>query len=59
MTVIQPGEWAFFLGRRFGFALKAVYIDAMDEARKHKPQIPLTGNEDIPIAHEFEFETRL
>jgi hypothetical protein len=23
------------------------------------PQIPLLGNDDIPIAHEFEFELRL
>jgi hypothetical protein len=28
----------------------------MDKARKLKPQIPLTGNEGIPLAHEFEFE---
>jgi hypothetical protein len=31
----------------------------MDEARKLKPQIPLTGNEGIPISHEFEFEIYL
>ena len=42
--------------QRFGFALKAVHINAMDEARRLKPQIPLTGNDDLPIAHEFEFE---
>ena len=32
---------------------------AMDEARRLKPQIPLTGNDDLPIAHEFEFEILL
>jgi 8-oxo-dGTP pyrophosphatase MutT (NUDIX family)/ribosomal protein S18 acetylase RimI-like enzyme len=42
--------------QRFGFTLRGVHINAMDEARKLKPQIPLTGNDDIPIAHEFEFE---
>jgi hypothetical protein len=31
----------------------------MDEARKLKPQIPLTGNDEIPIKHEFEFEKML
>jgi len=45
--------------QRYGFALRAVHIDAMDEARKLKPQIPLTGCDDIPIAHEFEFEMLL
>jgi ribosomal protein S18 acetylase RimI-like enzyme len=44
--------------QRFGFALRAVHIDSMDEARKLKPQIPLAGNDEIPIAHEFEFEMR-
>ena len=42
--------------QRFGFTLCAVYINSMDSARKLKPQIPLTGNDDIPIAHEFELE---
>jgi len=45
--------------QRFGFSLCAVHIDSMKEARKLKPQIPLTGNEDIPLAHEFEFEMRI
>ncbi|MCL2517812.1 MAG: GNAT family N-acetyltransferase [Oscillospiraceae bacterium] len=42
--------------QRFGFTLRAVHIGSMDVARKLKPQIPLTGNDGIPIAHEFEFE---
>jgi len=42
--------------QRFGFALRAVHIDSMDEARILKPQIPLTGNDEIPLKHEFEFE---
>ena len=45
--------------QRRGFALRAVYINALEEARKLKPQIPLTGDDGIPIAHEFEFEKRL
>ena len=45
--------------QRFGFSLRAVHIDSMAEARKLKPQIPLTGNDGIPIAHEFEFEILL
>ena len=45
--------------QRIGFALKAVHIDAMDESRRQKPQIPLTGCDDIPLQHEFEFEKML
>lgn len=42
--------------QRFGFSLRSVHINAMEEARKLKPSIPLVGNDDIPILHEFEFE---
>ena len=42
--------------QRYGFVLKEVHIDTMDKARKLKPQIPATGIDGIPIAHEFEFE---
>lgn len=45
--------------QRFGFALKGVYIDALDESRKLKPSIPQLGNENIPIQHEFEFSYAL
>jgi len=45
--------------QRFGFALRAVHIGAMDEARRLKPRIPLLGDDDIPIQHEFEFEWSL
>jgi len=42
--------------QRFGMSLRTVHINSMDAARKLKPEIPLTGDNDIPIAHEFEFE---
>lgn len=45
--------------QRFGFELKAVYINAMEDARKLKPQIPITGCDAIPLKHEFEFEITL
>jgi len=45
--------------QRFGFALKAVHINSIAELRKLKPLIPETGYDDIPIAHEFEFEIGL
>jgi len=45
--------------QRIGFSLRAVHINAMEQARKLKPQIPLTGNHGICIAHEFEFEWKI
>jgi len=45
--------------QRYGFRLKAVHIGAITQARKLKPSIPLTGDDGIPIEHEFEFEILL
>jgi len=45
--------------QKIGFILKNVHINAINESRKLKPQIPLVGCDGIPIAHEFEFEMRL
>ena len=45
--------------QRYGFDLRAVHINAMDQARKLKPQIPLIGDDGIPLKHEFEFELLL
>ena len=33
-----------------------LYRNAVDESRKIKPQIPLTGADGIPIRHEIELE---
>ena len=39
-----------------GFHLKAVYPDAIEESRRLKPEIPLTGRNGIPIRDEMELE---
>jgi hypothetical protein len=39
--------------------LAAVHPRAIEISRKLKPEIPLTGNEGIPIRDEIEFEKRL
>ena len=39
-----------------GFALAAVYPNAVDKSRKLKPEIPLVGNDGIPIRDELELE---
>ena len=42
-----------------GFDLAAAYINAIEEARRMKPAIPVIGMDGIPIKHELEFEKRL
>ncbi|MFC1949539.1 GNAT family N-acetyltransferase [Chloroflexota bacterium] len=39
-----------------GFALVAVYPDALEQSRRLKPEIPLTGIDGIPIRDEIELE---
>jgi uncharacterized protein YhfF len=45
--------------QRHGFDLVALHRDALDRSRELKPQIPATGYDGIPIAHELELELRL
>lgn len=45
--------------QRRGFEFRAIYLNAIDEARKIKPQIPLLGYDNIPIKHEIEMECKL
>ncbi len=42
-----------------GFALSAVYPNAISDARRLKPQIPLVGHHGIPIRDEIELELLL
>lgn len=42
-----------------GFRLLEIYPGAVDRARKRKPQIPLLGENKIPIHDEIELEKRL
>ncbi len=39
-----------------GFLLVAVYPDALEHSRRLKPEIPLIGNEGIPLRDEIELE---
>jgi ribosomal protein S18 acetylase RimI-like enzyme len=39
-----------------GFTLARLYPGAVDESRKLKPSIPLTGQNDIPLHDEIELE---
>jgi ribosomal protein S18 acetylase RimI-like enzyme len=42
-----------------GFDLVKVHLDAVMQSRILKPEIPLTGQNGIPIKHELEFELLL
>lgn len=42
-----------------GFEFKAIHLNAIDDARNIKPQIPLVGYDNIPIRHEIEMEFKL
>ncbi|MFH1185677.1 MAG: GNAT family N-acetyltransferase [Chloroflexota bacterium] len=45
--------------QRRGFELVRVRRGAVTESRKHKPGIPLMGDNDIPMRDEIELELRL
>ncbi len=42
-----------------GFTLVAIYRNAVKNSRKLKPEIPLTGNDGIPIRDEIKLEMAL
>jgi ribosomal protein S18 acetylase RimI-like enzyme len=45
--------------QKLGLRIVAVHLDAVDEARKIKPQIPYVAENRIPIRDEIELEKRL
>lgn len=45
--------------RRRGFQIRKIRRNAVEEARKIKPEIPRTGNHGAPIKHEIEMEMQL
>lgn len=42
-----------------GFDMTELFRGAVDRARKIKPEIPLTGDDGIPLRHEIRFERTL
>ena len=47
-----------FYARR-GYRLLRLHADAMDRVRRLKPQVPLTGNDGIPLRDMWELEKEL
>jgi ribosomal protein S18 acetylase RimI-like enzyme len=42
-----------------GFVISAIHINALEKARRLKPEIPLIGEDGIPIRDEIELDTDL
>jgi ribosomal protein S18 acetylase RimI-like enzyme len=42
--------------QKIGFRIAAIRCNAVEESRRLKPEIPLTGNDGIPIRDEIEME---
>jgi GNAT superfamily N-acetyltransferase len=42
--------------QRRGFDMVRIHREAITEARKLKPSIPIYGHDGIPVRHEVEFE---
>lgn len=45
--------------QRRGFDLARLYHGALNQSRMLKPEIPLIGQDGIPLQHELEFELKL
>ena len=45
--------------QRRGFTIAAIHCNEINKSRELKPEIPLMGNEAIPIRDEIEFEIKL
>lgn len=45
--------------QRRGFVISAVALNSLEAARKLKPEIPLVGNDGIPLRDEFELSRLL
>jgi len=59
LTTTNDNMHALRFYQKRGFELVAIRRGAVNEARKVKPSIPLTGNDSIPIRDEIELELLL
>ena len=56
LTTTNDNTAALRFWQKRGFKLVAVYPDAVAQSRRIKPEIPLIGNDGIPIRDEIEIE---
>jgi len=50
---------ALHFWQKYGFSLIALHANAMEKYRRLKPDIPMTGNDGIPLRDEIELEMKL
>jgi len=53
----NPRALSFYVRR--GYRLLRLHLDAMDRVRQIKPQVPVTGNDGIPLRDMWELERGL
>ena len=53
----NPRALSFYVRR--GYRLVRLHMDAMDRVRQAKPQVPVTGNDGIPLRDLWELEREL
>ncbi len=53
----NPGALSFYVRR--GCRLLRLHLDAMDRVRRVKPQVPLTGNDGVPLRDMWELQKQL
>ena len=53
----NPRALSFYVRR--GYRLLRLHADAMDRVRRLKPQVPLAGNDGIPLRDMWEMEKEL
>jgi ribosomal protein S18 acetylase RimI-like enzyme len=59
LVTTSDNIYALRFYQRRGYVLAAVHPHAIEISRQLKPQIPLIGNEGLPIHDEIEFEKQL
>ncbi len=56
-TTDNHGALSFYVRR--GYRLLRLHLEAMDRVRQVKPQVPLTGNDGVPLRDMWELEKQL
>ncbi|OLS14074.1 MAG: N-acetyltransferase GCN5 [Promethearchaeota archaeon CR_4] len=59
VTTTNDNTHALHFYQKRGFVLKTLYSNIIEQSRKLKPQIPLTGIDGIPLRDELELELAL
>lgn len=59
LITTNDNTYALRFYQKRGFHLIAVHVNALEAARRLKPQIPITGQDGIPLRDELELELTL